>query len=40
MRSPLPLGIRIHALLTAAAAAWIALHLSRYGLIGIRTWQW
>jgi CubicO group peptidase (beta-lactamase class C family) len=40
MRSPLPLGIRIHALLTAAGATWVALHLSRYGLIGIRTWQW
>ena len=40
LRSPLPLGIRIHALLTAAAATWIALHLSRYGLIGIRTWLW
>ena len=40
LRFPLPLGIRIHALLTAAAATWIALHLSRYGLIGIRTWQW
>jgi hypothetical protein len=40
LRSPLPIGIRIHALLTAAAATWIALHLSRYGLIGIRTWLW
>jgi hypothetical protein len=40
LRSPLPLGIRIHALLTTAAATWIALHLSRYGLIGIRTWLW
>ena len=40
LRSALPLGIRIHALLTAAAATWIALHLSRYGLIGIRTWLW
>ena len=40
MRAALPLGIRVHALLTAAAATWIALHLSRYGLIGIRTWLW
>jgi hypothetical protein len=33
-------ALRTYAWLAAGAAVWIALHLSRYGLIGIRTWRW
>jgi hypothetical protein len=32
--------LRLQAIVTATAATWIALHLSRYGLIGLRTWRW
>jgi CubicO group peptidase (beta-lactamase class C family) len=32
--------LRCYALLTSAAAVWVALHLARYGLIGLRTWRW
>jgi CubicO group peptidase (beta-lactamase class C family) len=35
-----PIFLRVHAIATAAAATWVALHLSRYGLIGLRTWRW
>jgi CubicO group peptidase (beta-lactamase class C family) len=34
------LFIRGYALLLSGAAVWVALHLSRYGLIGLRTWRW
>jgi len=29
-----------YALAVSAAAVWITLHMSRYGLIGLRTWRW
>jgi CubicO group peptidase (beta-lactamase class C family) len=32
--------LRIYALAVSGAAVWITLHLSRYGLIGLRTWRW
>jgi CubicO group peptidase (beta-lactamase class C family) len=32
--------LRVYALVVSAAAVWITLHLSRYGLIGLRTWRW
>jgi CubicO group peptidase (beta-lactamase class C family) len=35
-----PAWLRAYALLLSAAAVWLALHLSRYGLIGLRTWRW
>jgi hypothetical protein len=35
-----PRIVRIYALVTALAAVWIALHLARYGLIGLKTWRW
>lgn len=35
-----PWFLRYYALAVAAAAVWITLHLSRYGLIGLRTWRW
>jgi CubicO group peptidase (beta-lactamase class C family) len=34
------LAVRTYALLVSAAAVWVALHLSHYGLIGLRTWRW
>jgi hypothetical protein len=34
------MAARACALVFSAAAVWIALHLSRYGLIGLRTWRW
>ena len=39
-RSDVSPALRAYALVTSAAAVWIALHLSRYGLIGLRTWLW
>ncbi len=33
-------GLRAYALVLSAAALWIALHLARYGLVGLRTWRW
>jgi hypothetical protein len=35
-----PWFLRYYATAVAAAAVWITLHLSRYGLIGLRTWRW
>jgi len=32
--------LRVYAVVVSAAAVWITLHLSRYGLIGLRTWRW
>jgi CubicO group peptidase (beta-lactamase class C family) len=32
--------VRAYALAASGATIWIALHLSRYGLIGLRTWRW
>jgi CubicO group peptidase (beta-lactamase class C family) len=32
--------LRAYAVAVSGAAVWIALHLSRYGLIGLRTWRW
>lgn len=32
--------LRVYATAVAAAAIWITLYLSRYGLIGLRTWRW
>ena len=32
--------LKTYALATAFGVVWIALHLSRYGLIGLRTWMW
>jgi CubicO group peptidase (beta-lactamase class C family) len=32
--------LRAYALVVSLAAVWITLHLSRYGLIGLRTWRW
>ena len=40
LHSPAPVFVRGYALLAAAAAVWITLHLSRYGIIGLRTWSW
>jgi CubicO group peptidase (beta-lactamase class C family) len=34
------MAARACAVVFSAAAVWIALHLSRYGLIGLRTWRW
>jgi CubicO group peptidase (beta-lactamase class C family) len=39
-REPVHTAIRAYACLALAAAVWVALHLSRYGLIGVRTWRW
>jgi hypothetical protein len=33
-------AVRVYALAVSAAAVWITLHMSRYGLIGLRTWRW
>ncbi len=35
-----PALLRTYAVLVSGAAVWVALHLSRYGLIGLRTWRW
>jgi hypothetical protein len=32
--------LRVYAFAVAGAAVWISLHLSRYGLVGLRTWRW
>jgi hypothetical protein len=32
--------LRVYTFAVAGAAIWITLHLSRYGLIGLRTWRW
>jgi CubicO group peptidase (beta-lactamase class C family) len=32
--------LRNYAFVVGLAAVWITLHLSRYGLIGLRTWRW
>jgi CubicO group peptidase (beta-lactamase class C family) len=41
MRDPaIPPALRAYALVLATAALWLALHLGRYGLIGLRTWRW
>jgi CubicO group peptidase (beta-lactamase class C family) len=33
-------ALRAYATVVAGAAVWITLHLSRYDLIGLRTWRW
>jgi CubicO group peptidase (beta-lactamase class C family) len=33
-------AVRAYVFMASAAAVWVALHLSRYGLIGVRTWRW
>ncbi|HXU82218.1 MAG TPA: serine hydrolase domain-containing protein, partial [Polyangia bacterium] len=33
-------SLRVYAFAVSAAAVWITLYLSRYGLIGLRTWRW
>jgi CubicO group peptidase (beta-lactamase class C family) len=38
--SRIPRIVQGHALVSALAAVWITLHLSRYGLIGLKTWCW
>ena len=35
-----PRIVRIQAFVSALAAVWVALYLSRYGLIGLKTWRW
>jgi CubicO group peptidase (beta-lactamase class C family) len=40
LASPVPRIVRIQAVVSALAAVWIALHLSRYGIIGLKTWRW
>jgi hypothetical protein len=35
-----PRLLRVYAFLASAACVWVTLHLSRYGLIGLRTWRW
>jgi hypothetical protein len=35
-----PRPLRLYAFAVSAAAVWVAMHLSRYGLIGLRTWRW
>jgi CubicO group peptidase (beta-lactamase class C family) len=34
------LAVRIYSVLVSAAAVWVTLHLSVYGLMGLRTWRW
>lgn len=40
VRATLPGWLRAYALLTAGAAAGVAVHLFYYGIIGLRTWRW
>jgi CubicO group peptidase (beta-lactamase class C family) len=39
-RSEAHAAVRAYALLASLAAVWITMHLSRYGVIGLRTWRW
>ena len=38
--SPVPRALRRYAFAVSLAAVWVTVHLSRYGLIGLRTWRW
>jgi hypothetical protein len=39
-RTSVPAALRAYAFAVSAAALWLAIHMWRYGLIGLRTWRW
>jgi hypothetical protein len=40
MPAAVPRGLRRYVFAVSVAAVWVTLHLSRYGVIGLRTWRW